>query len=66
MSSYVPDEPRLEVSQPKIEVVKNAKGSVQWEIQVVPGVTSEEMDELRKIAVAQWNALEAELPDLPR
>lgn len=66
MSSYVPDEPRLEDSQPKIKVVKNAKGSVQWEIQVVPGVTSEEMDELRKIAVAQWNALEAELPDLPR
>ena len=65
MSSFA-DEPRIEVSQPKVKLTRNAKGDAQWEIQVVPGITSADMDELRRIAIDQWNALEAELPNLPR
>ena len=45
----------------KFKVVRNAKGDPQWEISVISGATSEEMDALRAIAVAQYKALEQDL-----
>lgn len=46
----------------KIKLTRNAKGEPQWEISVITGTTTQELDEARKLAVAQWTALETELP----
>lgn len=44
-----------------IKVTMNAKRDAQWEVKVVDGAEMADLDELRKIAVAQHNALIAEL-----
>ncbi len=41
----------------KIKLVRNAKGDPQWEITVLDGDTEQMLDEARRVAVAQWNAL---------
>ena len=54
-------EPRLDgdqaVSQSKIKLVRNAKGDPQWEITVVEGADAAELDRIRGIALAQFQAL---------
>lgn len=45
----------------KIKLVRNAKGDPQWEISVLAGESDSVLDEARKQAIAQWNALNAEL-----
>lgn len=45
----------------KIKLVRNAKGEAQWEISVVEGTSEEDLNQLRQLAVAQWQALETEL-----
>lgn len=43
-----------------IKVTRNAKGDAQWDVRVVAGATMGELDELRRIAVAQHLALSRE------
>jgi hypothetical protein len=53
------EEPRLETSEQRsrIKLTRNAKGDPQWEISVVDGADFDEVDRIRKIALAQFEAL---------
>jgi len=44
-----------------IKVTRNAKQDAQWDVRVVAGATMEELDELRRVAVAQHRALVTEI-----
>lgn len=55
-TEYQPSE-----SKSSIKTTLNAKHDPQFEIKIVEGTTTEEMDRLRGIAVAQFKALLAEL-----
>lgn len=44
-----------------IKVTRNAKMDAQWDVKVVAGSTEEELNELRRIAVAQHVALTREI-----
>jgi hypothetical protein len=44
-----------------IKVTRNAKGEAQFEAKVVHGVTDDELADLRRQAVAHYNALNREL-----
>ena len=48
-------------SRSKIKITRNAKGDSQWEISVVDGVTREEIERIRGLAVEQHQALVREL-----
>lgn len=62
MSSLVPAPQHEPVeSRSKIKVTRNAKGDPQWEISVVDGVTREEIERIRSLAVEQHQALVREL-----
>lgn len=45
----------------RVKVSRNAKGEAQWEISVPEGTNESVLDEARKIAVRQYDALEEEL-----
>lgn len=60
MSAPEHDQPVVE-QKSSIKVTLNAKREAQWEVKVVDGSTMGGLDELRRIAVAQHNALIAEL-----
>jgi hypothetical protein len=45
----------------KIKLTRNAKGDPQWEISVLAGESDTALDEARRQAVAQWNALLGDL-----
>lgn len=46
-----------------IKVVRNAKGTPQFEAKIVSGATDAELTTLRQQAVAQYKALDADLPE---
>lgn len=45
----------------RVKVTRNAKGDPQWELSIVEGADEDEVNRLRRIAVAQYNALLSEL-----
>lgn len=58
MSAY---EETSEVSRSKVVISRNAKGDPQWTVQVVAGATEDDLNELRRIAIAQHQALLTEI-----
>ncbi len=48
-------------SRSSVKISRNAKGEAQFEVKVYDGSTEEELDEVRRIAVVQYEALEREL-----
>lgn len=48
-------------SRSKVKITRNAKGDPQWEISVVDGVTRDEIERIRGLAVEQHQALLTDL-----
>lgn len=66
MSAPEPPAPPQQQGEPvesrsKIKITRNAKGDSQWEISVVDGVSREEIERIRGLAVEQHQALVDEL-----
>jgi hypothetical protein len=55
-----PETPIVE-SKSSVKVVRNAKGEPQWEVKVVVGDDESVLNDARRIAVAQYQALGREL-----
>jgi hypothetical protein len=59
----VSDDPREQQLEPRssVKLTLNAKHDPQWEIKVLEGATTAEIERIRRIAVDQHNALMAQL-----